>query len=96
MILSLVVLTVLAALAAGCSGIQLPWAKGNTQSQQNPADFSAQPVENKLAVGILKLEGTNNAVTAEEAQKLLPLWKAVRGLANDTKTTTEEMTGLYK
>ena len=31
-----------------------------------------------LAVGMLKLEGTSNAVTAQEAAKLLPLWQSLQ------------------
>lgn len=60
------------------------------------ADFANQPVENKLAVGILSLEGTDQAVTADQAKAMLPLWEAVKSLRTDTKTTSEEINGLYQ
>jgi len=87
---------------AGCSNIKLPaiFSKNN-QSQQNQGteslmDLSKQPVENKLAIGILSLEGTDKAVTAEEAKNLLPLWKAVKSLSSSTSTSDSEITALYK
>src|SRR5512146_3299460 len=36
------------------------------------------PLEAKLAVGLLQLEGTNLSVTPAEAKKMLPLWEQVR------------------
>jgi hypothetical protein len=34
---------------------------------------------NELALGTLKLEGADNAVTAEQAAELLPLWTIIQG-----------------
>ncbi len=85
---------------AGCSSVQLPaiFSKDN-QTEENQAvdqmDLSKQPVENKLAIGILALEGTDKAVTAEEAKNLLPLWKAVRSLNNSETASNDEITALY-
>ena len=53
-----------------CSAIQLPWANATTSSTQTSslANFASQPVKNKLAVGVLELEGSdlaqNERVTA--------------------------------
>jgi len=46
------------------------------------------PDSSQLALGTLKLEGTANAVTPEQASALLPLWQAVQsgGLQNETET----------
>jgi hypothetical protein len=63
--------------------------------QAQPPDFSQQPIEMKLAIGTLKLEGTDQAVTPEQASTLLPLWKAVKVMSADTNTSTEEMDALY-
>jgi hypothetical protein len=41
--------------------------------------FSSQA---ELIVGILKLEGTNQAVTAKQASELLPLWEVTKVLAS--------------
>jgi len=39
----------------------------------------ALPVSSQLALGIFQLEGTENAVTPEQAKTLLPCWQAIRG-----------------
>ena len=39
----------------------------------------ALPVPQQLALGIMRLEGTENAVTPEQARALLPLWQALQG-----------------
>ena len=36
------------------------------------------PLEDKLAVGLLKFEGTNLSVTPAEAKQMLPLWEKVK------------------
>jgi hypothetical protein len=67
------------------------------QSQINmPANSGNQSLEGKLASGTLKLEGTDKAVTAEQAKNLLPLWKAVKSMASSSTTSPSEMTALYK
>jgi hypothetical protein len=42
----------------------------------------------QLALGTLRLEGTENAVTSAQAAELLPLWRMIEGgsLKNDTET----------
>jgi hypothetical protein len=45
-----------------------------------PADTSGGPdLLSRLALGTLKLEGTENALTPAQAGELLPLWRMVRG-----------------
>ncbi len=45
-----------------------------------PADYeNAMPVRNQLAIGAMKLDGTANALTREQAAKLLPLYQALQG-----------------
>ena len=80
-----------------CSAIQLPWASASTGAAQTAslANFASQPVKNKLAVGLLKLEGSDLAVTPAQANQLLPLWKAVKSLSKDSNTTSGEMAALY-
>lgn len=46
------------------------------------------PVEMQLMMGIVKLEDTENAIDLEQAADLLPLWKALRSLA-DSETTAQ-------
>ncbi len=91
---------------AACSSLKLPGTSANasaasqqtrTQNRQGQSfNMANQPVEQKLALGTLKLEGTDKAVTADEAQTLLPLWKAMKTLSSSSNTSTEEMNALYK
>ncbi len=81
---------------AACSGTPAVQAPAQNQSGDPMADFANQPVENKLAVGILSLEGTNKALTADQAKAMLPLWEAVKSLRTDPNTTAQEISGLYQ
>jgi hypothetical protein len=45
----------------------------------------------KLALATFKLEDTDQAVTAEQAQALLPLWQAVQALGQSDTTAAAEM-----
>ncbi len=92
---SLMTLPLVLVLAA-CSGTSAVQAPGQNQPGDPMTDFANQPIENKLAVGILSLEGTDKAVTADQAKAMLPLWEAVKSLRTDTKTTAQEMSGLYQ
>jgi hypothetical protein len=83
-----------------CGSIQLPGTQSSSASTKNQQratpDFSKQPIEQKLAIGTLKLEGTDKAVTAGQAKDLLPLWKAVKSLSSSSNASVEEMNGLYQ
>lgn len=65
-------------------------------TESSTASLVNQSLENKLAVGTLKLEKTPQAVTAEQAKDLLLLWKAVKSLSASTTTAPEETTALYQ
>jgi hypothetical protein len=75
-------------------------AKPAQAAQNNPAggnfDPATMPLEQKLAIGTLKMEGTPQAVTAKEATDLLPLWQAVKSLSASTNTAPSEITAVYK
>ncbi|MHC1783211.1 MAG: hypothetical protein AB9891_10745 [Anaerolineaceae bacterium] len=70
----------------------------NSQGGQDfmNADPSSIPLQKKLGIGTLKLEGTDLAVTSEQAKTLLPLWKALKSLSSDTNTTAEEINALNR
>jgi hypothetical protein len=87
---------------AGCSAAQPAGATSDTsaanaQTAQNPGapNPANQPIEGKLAMGTLKLEGSAQAITAEQAKNLLPLWKAVKALTASSTASTDEMNALY-
>jgi hypothetical protein len=50
----------------------------------------------QIAVGTLKLEGTQYAVDAAQAAELIPLWKMVLSLGKSDTAAAEEMNGLVK
>ena len=49
-----------------------------------------------MAVGTLKLEGSGEAIDAQTAAELLPLWQAVNSLGNSDTTSAVEMQAIYK
>jgi hypothetical protein len=51
----------------------------------------ALSLRNQLAFGTLQLNDTPNAVTAEQAVKLLTLWQALKVLSESSTTAPEEM-----
>lgn len=101
--INLLLIVLVAVALVACSSLKLSGTSASTssqtsgQNQQNPAaNFANQPVESKLAIGTLKLEGTDKAITAAQAKTLLPLWKAVKSLNNSATASNDEMTALYK
>jgi len=54
----------------------------------------ATSLRNQLAYGTLQLEGTDLAVTAVQAQSLLPLWQAIVALSGTETTASEELTAV--
>jgi hypothetical protein len=54
----------------------------------------AASLRNQLAYGTLQLEGSQNAVTTEQAKTLLPLWQAILALSGDETTAAEELTAV--
>jgi hypothetical protein len=69
-------------------------ASSTSQIQQiTPSSLTLQ---NKLGLGILKLESSSLAVTACQANTLLPLWEAVKSLSTSNLTSAAEMSALYQ
>jgi hypothetical protein len=72
------------ALANSSSG-----SSSNTGSSgsSNAAPISETPAPGlsalQIAAGMLKLDGTSNAVTAQEATKLLPLWQSLQSIESN-------------
>jgi hypothetical protein len=66
----------------------------STTNAANPANTLSVPLE--LAIGTFKLEGTDNAVNADTAAKLAPLWKAVMNLGASDTISQVELDGLYQ
>ncbi len=62
-----------------------------TPAAANPNDNQELSVATKLALGTLKLEGTDQAVTADQANTLLTLWQAYQALTNSDTTAQVEL-----
>lgn len=54
----------------------------------------AANLRSQLAFGIMKLDGTPNAVTPEQAKTLISFWQAVITLSGDSTTASEELTAV--
>lgn len=97
-VLSIIALVGMLFVLAACSALGQEGSTSSTtnQDQANLPNMADQPIEGKLAVGTLSLEGTENAITAEQAKNLLPLWKAVKSLVNSSTAADDELTALYQ
>ena len=106
---SVLLLIVVALTLSACGGSTsaapaAPAAPQVTTNEVTPTPLSATylktdyadatSVRNQLALGTLKLEGTANAVTTEQAKMLLPLWQAIVALSGTTTTAEEELTAV--
>ena len=77
-------LVFLAGIGVGCSGgtptpEELGALEGYQSAYLDTSYPDALPASSQLALGTLLLEGTENAVTPEQAARLLPLWQSLRG-----------------
>lgn len=84
-------------LLSACSAVQSVISPAGSAADPGQAgiDPSGMDNETKLLIGTLKLEGTAQAVTADQARTLLPLWKAVKSLSSAESTAQGEIDALY-
>ena len=66
-------------------------AASTTATTKSSAPLST---EAELLVGTFKLEGTAQAVTADQAKSLLPLWQTLQALSTSNTAATEEINAL--
>lgn len=87
-----------AAMLAACSGQAARGAqRGAQRASQGTAEGGAQLDDSLLlAMGTFKLEDTEQAVTAEQAKKLLPFWKAVKSIGASDTAAQAEINALYR
>lgn len=84
---------ILTMIMTACSGTSNQAESNISGASDSPGDTSLSLV-NMLIVGMLKLEETKQAVTADEAEKLLPLWQAYRSLSISQTAAEEEVEAL--
>ncbi len=85
-----------ALLIASCGATAPTSSASDVYASSNlPADYeNALPVRNQLAIGTMKLDGTTQAVTPEQAKTLLPLYQALRGTNTSGGGSQEEISAL--
>jgi len=86
-----------ALLFTACSGTAAPAPTGGDTyvSQNLPVDYDgALAVRNQLALGTLALNEGELAVSAEQAQALIPLWQALRSTQQAGGTAQAEVSAL--
>ncbi len=81
------ILTILTITLTACSA-----ALTGTPTDSASSDISS--IATQLAVGTLKLSGTEQAVTAEQAKDLLIYWETYKQLAQSGTAAQEEIDGL--
>ncbi len=84
---SLLTLTIVILLLAACASNSPTTASGSTSSK-------SLPMQTQLILGTLKLEETANAVTAEQAAELLPMWYVLKELNSSNTAAQDEIDGL--
>ena len=94
---SIIIIVLLVGLAAcGSQANATSAGTSSTSTQQGASTPSTETVQSKLGIGILQMAGTDLAVTKEQANTLLPLWKALKSLSNDSSTSATEISALYQ
>ncbi len=87
-----------ALLLASCAGTAAPASTTSTDlyvSPNLPVDYAdALAVRNQLALGTLELIQSDSAISAEQAQTLLPLWQALRSTQQAGGTAQAEVNAL--
>jgi len=86
--LLILLLIVAAILATGCSAKE---DAAVAESAAGAATTREMPELTKLMLGTFKLEGSDHAVTPEQAGELLPLWKMTRALSESDTVAREEL-----
>jgi len=90
-IIALITILVLALTA--CSG-GASNAQGSNPDQATNTTPDEMPLASKLVIGSFKLEGTENAITVEQADELIPLWQVYQQLSTSDTAAQEEITSL--
>lgn len=80
---AMVILTVLGLMTTACA----------TTRSNRRTTFTMQPIT-ELAVGTLKLDGTAEAVTKEQASQLLPMWEVYKQIVSSDTSAQQEIDGL--
>jgi hypothetical protein len=105
-IISILSLMILLSMAACSTNQATQAASENTQSSSSLSTEATSPgtqstansgevTGEQLAMGILEMEGTDQAITADQAAQLLIFWQEVQTLNSDTTATSEQFQAIY-
>lgn len=97
--ITLLTLIALIALSACSSAPAAPAASTTAQDTYTSANLDtsyegALSARNQLALGMLQLDATANAITPEQAKSLLTLWQALRGTTQSGASAQAEVSAL--
>jgi TolA-binding protein len=67
---------------------------GDTNGNNSSFGSTPLPLAMEMVVGTFKLEGTDKAVTADQAAQLIPLWQVYKDLSASTSAAQEEIDAL--
>ncbi len=71
-------------------------ASAGTQQAASAQQDGTLPIQEQILIGIFKLEGSDQAVTAQQAAQLIPLWQVYKDLGSSDSAAQEEIDGLVQ
>jgi len=89
-----VFLTIVMTLLMTACGSADSTSEADTGNQQFDPNTRELPLITKLAIGTLKLEDTDLAVSSDQSADLLPLWQVFNNLSSSDSAAPEEITAV--
>ncbi len=90
-----IVLLLLALVATACGSASNANSTNRSFNRQNGSATTGElPATTQLIIGTLKLEGTDQVVTAKQANDLLPLWQTMKVLSESDTAAQQEKDAL--
>jgi len=83
------IMTAIAFVLTACGSSSSPTSASSAAGSSGAGDVMTPALQ--LAVGTLKLEGTDQAIDSQTAARLLPLWQLLDGLSTSSATAQEEV-----
>jgi hypothetical protein len=91
---NIIVIIILVATMLSACGASSATQSDRSGNGSNSSSNTPLPLAMQLVVGTFRLEGTDKAITADEAAKLLPLWQVYKDLSVSSSAAQEEINGL--
>jgi hypothetical protein len=79
---------------AACGSATAPQANSSGTDTGNGFGSAPLPLASEMMIGTFKLEGTDKAVSADEAAQLLPLWQVYKDLTSSSSAAQQEVDAL--